>query len=82
MDAAGLHLFASPVAERILGYLPEADRKVHFYELYAPDFKAAAMERFARRQLFGIRPIPHVRRDGREAILEISGAPVVDAAGT
>ena len=86
VDSNGLYLSMNAVVERILGYrADELIGKEHFYDLFPPEtreeLKSIALETFARRETFRNHVKPHLRRDGRIAMLEISGVPVLDARG-
>jgi len=86
VDAHGVYLYASPVVEQILGYVPEElVGKMHFYDLFAPETreetKAVAFEIFSRREPFRAFPSVNVRKDGRIVDLETSGLPILDGHG-
>jgi len=86
VDADGLYLYASPVAEQVLGYTPEElVGKMHFYDLFAPETreqkKAEAFGVFASRVPFRNYLNWHVRKDGETVALESSGLPVLNSEG-
>ena len=86
VDETGLYTYASPVAEKILGFRPdELVGKVRYYDLFAPDvreeLKAGAMAAFARKESFREFVNPNLRKDGARVILATSGSPILDEAG-
>ena len=86
VDAEGLYTYASPSAERMLGYTPEdLVGKKHFYDLFVPsvreELKAAAFQVFADRQTFRDFPNANVSKSGEVVHLETGGTPVLDEAG-
>jgi PAS domain S-box-containing protein len=72
--------------ERILGYRPdELVGRRHFYDLCIPDqreaLKVAVFQVFAARGTFRDFHIVNAHKDGRHIHLEMSGVPVLNAAG-
>ncbi len=87
VDADGLYTYANPVVEKILGYRPEElVGKLHFYDLFAPDvredLKKGALAAFAAKAAFQAFVNPNLRKDGARVILETSGSPILDKAGS
>lgn len=87
VDAEGLFTYASPSAEKMLGYAPvELVGKKHFYDLFAPSMreeqKAAAFQVFAGRQAFRGLANANVGRDGKIVYLETSGSPILGPDGS
>ena len=85
-DAEGLYTYTSPSVQKILGYAPEElVGRLHFYDLFAPETKAAlqaaAFEVFACKQTFRDFININVSKDGRLVHLETSGIPLLDEAG-
>ncbi len=85
VDADGRYTYASPVVERVLGYLPEEVVGKFFYDFSLPDerqqLKAAAFKVFARKESFVNFLNSNVHKDGRIVILETSGVPILDRDG-
>ncbi len=86
VDATGLYTYASPSVERILGYPSDhLVGKLYFYDLFAPEvreeLKASALQVMEAKQPFHSFRNPNVAKDGTVAILETSGAPVLNDAG-
>ncbi len=85
VDASGKYTYASPVAERILGYRPEEVLGKHFYDLFHPEdreeLKKAAFEAFAHKQAFSEFTNRNIRKDGSVVWLSTSGVPVLDEQG-
>jgi PAS domain S-box-containing protein len=86
VNAEGLYTYASPVAEKIIGYRPdELVGKKHFYDLFAPDvreeLKAAAISAFAQRLSIQGFVNPNIHKNGKIVILETNGLPIVDEQG-
>ncbi|MBP1660597.1 MAG: multi-sensor hybrid histidine kinase, partial [Candidatus Aminicenantes bacterium] len=87
VDTDGLYTYANPVVGKILGYRPEElVGKLHFYDLFAPEvqeeLKAGALAAFAAKAAFQAFVNPNLRRDGARVILETSGSPILDGAGS
>jgi PAS domain S-box-containing protein len=85
VDANGKYTYASPVAERILGYKPEELLKKHFYDPFHPEDreerKKAAFEVFAKKQPYCEFLNRNVHKNGRTVLLSTSGVPVLDDEG-
>lgn len=86
VDANGLYTYTSPAVDKILGYTSdELIRKLHFYDLFAPEVreesKAAAFRVFAAKQSFRAFPNANMNKNGKIVDLETSAVPVLDEAG-
>jgi PAS domain S-box-containing protein len=85
IDANGKYTYASPVAEKILGYKPEELLKKHFHDLFHPEDreerKKAAFEVFAKKQPYREFLNQNVHKNGRTVLLSTSGVPVLDDEG-
>jgi PAS domain S-box-containing protein len=81
IDANGKYTYASPVAEKILGYKPEELLKKHFHDLFHPEDreerKKAAFEVFAKKQPYREFLNQNVHKNGRTVLLSTSGVPVL-----
>ncbi len=86
-DWEGLYTYCSPAVENILGFTPEEIvGKRHFYDFFVPEsreeLKATALAAMARKETFRHFVNFSIHKDGRRVVLETSGRPVLDAAGT
>jgi two-component system sensor histidine kinase/response regulator len=87
VDADGVYSYCNPMVEKVLGYAPgELVGKVHFYDLFVPsmreELKNVALSAFSRKESFRNFVNPNVHKDGTIVIMDTSGAPVLDDAGT
>jgi PAS domain S-box-containing protein len=86
VDSNGLYTYASPVAERMLGYKSEEIvGKKHFYDLFAPEdreaLKKAAFKAFTQKQDFREFVNRNVHKQGKLVWLSTSGTPILDKKG-
>jgi PAS domain S-box-containing protein len=86
VDTNGLYTYASPLAEKILGYkLEEIVGKKHFYDLFHPEdrerLKKEAFEAFAKKESFREFINCNVHKDGQTIWLSTSGVPILDDKG-
>ena len=86
VDADGLYTYASPVAEKILGYKPEEIvGKKYFYDFFHPEdkesFKAAALAAFTAKQTLQGFVNRNVHKNGQTIWLATNGSPLVDDRG-
>ncbi len=86
MDAAGVYTYSSPGVETILGYRPEElVGTMNFLDVIAPEareqIRQSAAARAARKEGFLKKINPVLRKDGRKALLETTGMPLLDPAG-
>ncbi len=85
VDANGIHTYASPMVEEMLGYKPREVVGMTPFELMPPEeatriagfFEAAAAKRESIVALENV----NMHKDGRRVVLEKNGVPVLDAAG-
>lgn len=83
VDRDGLYTYASPIAEKMLGYKPEEIvGKMHFYDFFPPEDQKSGKEQalgvFARREAFHKFVNRLRRRDGGQVTVETSGFPIID----
>ncbi|SDG48723.1 PAS domain S-box protein [Roseospirillum parvum] len=86
VDAEARYTFASAGVERLLGRAPEAIIGLTPFDLMPPDEAQRIADQFtdiiARKAPFEGLINRNLRPDGREVVLETSGVPLFDAAGT
>ncbi|HTY47738.1 MAG TPA: PAS domain-containing sensor histidine kinase [Methanomassiliicoccales archaeon] len=87
VDTDGLYIYSSPAVQNMLGYSPEeVVGHYHYYDFFVPSKRQklteATKELFAQGRLFRRFLNENQHRDGREVVLESSGAPIVNANGT
>jgi len=86
VDNTGLYTYASPAAEKILGYRPEEIvGQKHFYDFFVPEERQslteAAFAVFESKAAFRGFANTNVHKDGRLVFLETSGSPILDEQG-
>ncbi|MDY6989646.1 MAG: response regulator [Thermodesulfobacteriota bacterium] len=86
VDREGRYAYSSPMVETILGLRPEEVIGRHFYDFLHPDqeeeVKKLGAEVFAEGKPFKGIVNRKVRTDGETVIVETSGVPVLDKAGS
>jgi len=86
IDAEGLYIYVSKVAEKVWGYLPEdIVGKLHFYDLHPKKgrktFQKAAFEVFAQKESFFELENQIQKRDGELIWVSTNGFPILDPNG-
>jgi len=86
VDNNGLYTYASPIAEKVLGYKPEEIiGKKYFYDFFHPKYrqglKKKAFEVFAKKQPFREFINRNVHKNGKTVWLSTSGVPILDEKG-
>jgi two-component system cell cycle sensor histidine kinase/response regulator CckA len=81
IDASGLYTYFSHLVEPVFGYKPgELVGKKYFYDLHPedgrPEFKVAALEVFARKEIFLQLENPVQTKDGRILWVSTNGIPI------
>ena len=87
VDIQGLYTYASPVAEKVLGYRPdEMIGRMHFFDLHPESgreaFKAEALAIFRRKGAFTDFVNAAQTKDGRAVWLATTGQPILNVDGS
>jgi PAS domain S-box-containing protein len=85
VDQHGRYTYASPVVEKLLGYLPEEMLQKHFYDFFHPD-KRASLEKAALATFVAQRPFrdstqQKIKKNGEIVWISTSGVPILDERG-
>lgn len=86
VDADGLYSYASPVAEKVIGYKPEEIiGQKYFYDFFSPEvkeaFKKAALDVFTKKETFSGFINPVIHKNGSTVVMETNGMPILDENG-